>query len=182
MSASHEHDIASTSRSDGVTQIAAATAERGERVDAESYAAMETRLRLIEHRYNALASAGAYILWSTNADGFAEEEAPAWCAFTGQSPEEAAGLGWLDALHPDDRETARRAWLHALAAKELFSGELRIRGAEGIYRTFLVRAVPVLDEGGVVREFVGYCTDISAYKRAEEERAKQAGQLEAMLE
>ncbi len=129
-------------------------------------AVVTAHLRRIEARYHALASAGVHILWSTNADGDAEEDVPSWCAYTGQSPDEMLGSGWLDAIHPDDREATQQAWLRAVATKGPYTGEHRIRAANGDYRTFLVHGVPVLGDDGVILEFVGYCTDISEYKRA----------------
>jgi PAS domain S-box-containing protein len=166
------------------------------RTDAAEESAVARELRRSEERYRALASASAQIVWTTNAAGQVEEDAPAWRAYTGQSLSEVNGLGWLDALHPDDRARASQAWSRAGATKSPYEIEYRIRRADGIYRTFAVRVVPVLEADGSIREWVGAGADITARKEAEEERAQllarerearavvaaQARQLEAIFE
>jgi PAS domain S-box-containing protein len=131
---------------------------------------IEARLRTIERRFAALASTGAHVLWAADAEGHALDDMHSWHAYTGQSAAEMAGTGWLTALHPEDREAQRQAWLRAVATRSAYAGEHRIRGADGVYRAFLVRGVPVLDEHGALREYVGYCTDLSLYTRSDGER------------
>jgi PAS domain S-box-containing protein len=122
-------------------------------------------LKASEERYRTLAEAIGAIVWTTRADGMVED-VPGWREVTGQSPEEVAGLGWLDALHPDDRERTRKAWLGATAAGQPYDIEYRVRGADGRYRWYNGRGVPVRGDGGGVREYVGVCFDIDDRKRA----------------
>ena len=75
----------------------------------------EAAMRASEARYRALAEAIAAVIWTTGPDGRATEM-PQWRALTGQTSEEVRGLGWLDAVHPDDRERARDAWQGCVAA------------------------------------------------------------------
>ncbi len=129
----------------------------------------EEALRLSEERYRSLALATSQIVWSTPANGMVEDM-PAWRAYTGQKIEEMQGWGWADALYPDDLEATRTIWLHCVETKSHYETEYRIRGADGNYRLFAVRGVPVLRSDGSIREWVGTCADIQDRRVAEEER------------
>src|SRR5271157_4686059 len=126
-------------------------------------------LRESEGRYRSLAIATAQIIWTTNPKGEVVEDMPMWRAFTGKSEEELRGLGWVDSLHPEDRERTRAVWSVAVRARSVYETEYRIRKSDGEYRHFAARGVPVLQADGSVREWVGTCTDITERKRAEAE-------------
>ena len=107
------------------------------------------------------------IVWTTAASGEPVAEQPGWSAYTGQTFDQLRGWGWLDAVHPDDRAETTRRWSAAIAARTMFQVEHRLRRHDGEYRHMLVRAVPILDAAGGVREWVGVDTDVDAEKRAE---------------
>src|SRR5579885_134649 len=92
-------------------------------------------------RFHALATVTGQIVWTAHPDGTAEDS-PFWRAYTGQTIDEVLGLGWLDAIHPEDRERTRACWLQAVATKHFFETEYRLRRADGVYHLFLVRGVP----------------------------------------
>ena len=119
-----------------------------------------SRLRRLEERYDALTRASGQIIWVANAGGQAEEDLPSWRAYTGQTPEQARGRGWLDALHPDDRDEVAQMWATALVAGQVYTSYHRIRRHDGVYRAFVVRATPLLAPDGAVREWVGTCGDV----------------------
>lgn len=127
----------------------------------------EADLRASEERYRSLVDAMAQIVWTTTAQGEVED-IPLWRAFTGQSVEEIRGAGWLNALHPDDRRRTAEVWAQAVATRSLYQTEYRIRRADGVYRYFSTRGVPVLEANGQIREWVGTCIDITDRKRSEE--------------
>jgi two-component system sensor histidine kinase/response regulator len=124
-------------------------------------------LRLGEQRYRSLVEATTAIVWNTPASGEFEAEQPRWSDFTGQTFEQLKGWGWLDAVHPDDRPDTARVWSAAIACRSLYQVEHRLRRHDGAYRHMLVRAVPILDERGSIREWVGVHTDVTAQKEAE---------------
>ncbi len=126
-------------------------------------------LRQSEERYRSLVIATAQIVWTTNPEGEVVEDMPMWRAFTGKSEEELRGWGWVDSLHPEDRERTRAVWSEAVRARSVYETEYRIRKSDGEYRHFAARGVPVLQADGSVREWVGTCTDITERKRAEAE-------------
>ncbi|WP_165373587.1 PAS domain S-box protein [Sorangium cellulosum] len=128
----------------------------------------EEALRRSEDRYRCLVEATAETVWITSPDGLTTSESPCWYAMTGQRPEEMLGLGWLESVHPDDRDRTLRRWTHAITTISRYEAEYRVRSADGGYRFTLARAVPVVDRDGRVREWVGMNIDITERKRAEE--------------
>jgi PAS domain S-box-containing protein len=139
----------------------------------------EEALRRGEARYRALVAAAAQIVWTASADGRRPIDTSQWEAFTGQTGSEATWGGWFEAIHPDDRAEAIRAWSEAVAARRPLAAEHRLRRRDGEYRSMEVRAVPVLDEQGRIREWVGAHTDITDRVQAEEQLS-QAQRLQAV--
>ena len=118
-----------------------------------------------ERRFRSLVSAVAAIVWTTPASGEMENEQPAWSEYTGQSFEQLRGWGWLDAVHPDDRALTVEVWTRAVEAIEPYAFEHRVRRYCGAYRWMQVRAAPVLNARGELREWVGIHADIEERKR-----------------
>ncbi len=138
----------------------------------------EERVRHSEERFRLLVDTAATIIWTTDpSKGEFQNPQPRWTAFTGQSFEQARGRGWLEVVHPDDRAHTLEAWLHASATRSPYQLEHRLRRADGAWRHMAVHGVPLLDEDGAVREWVGTHTDITERKQAEE--AMQAARDEA---
>jgi PAS domain S-box-containing protein len=89
-----------------------------------------------------------------------------WREVTGQTRDELLGSGWLDGVHPDDRARVAQRWAEAVRAQDVFAIEYRIRGPQRT-RWLEVRAAPVLDEHGVLEEWVGRAVDVTARREAE---------------
>ena len=87
--------------------------------------------------------------------------------FTGQSADEAQGRGWLQALHPEDRERAEEVLKQALDARLPYETEYRLRRHDGEYRVLAVRGAPVAEDDGTVHEWMGTANDITEAKQAE---------------
>ena len=100
--------------------------------------------------------------------------------YTGLSVDATLGGGWQSAVHPDDLDGHVNKWQVSMASGEPFENEARHRSANGEYRWFLVRAVPLRDESGRIRKWYGTLTDIEDRKQAEQER-ERLRQLEADL-
>lgn len=128
----------------------------------------EEELRRQAERFRALVTATAQIIWTTDPDGWVTEDSSSWRACTGQSYAEWKGWGWLNVIHPEDRERAKEAWTQAVANRSIYVTEYRVRAKDGHYRWMAARGVPVLDQSGGIREWVGMNTDITDRKRVEE--------------
>ncbi len=133
----------------------------------EQFHESEAGLRLGEQRYRSLVEAMTAIVWNTPASGEFEVEQPRWSEFTGQTFAELRHWGWLNAVHPDDQPETARIWSAAVASRSLYVVEHRLRRHDGCYRNMSVRAVPILDECGAIREWVGVHTDVTAQREAE---------------
>ncbi len=85
---------------------------------------------------------------------------------TGQTRAEYEGFGWASAVHPEDAQPSLEAWNQAVAERRMFVFEHRVRRHDGQDRLFSVRAVPVLNADGSIREWVGVHTDITEQRAA----------------
>lgn len=125
-------------------------------------------LRYSETRYRSLVEAAAAIVWTATPEGELDGEQAGWSAYTGQTPDAYRGTGWLDAVHPDDRQAALARWTDAVRERSKYESEHRLLRHDGEYRHMLARGVPLLDDAGEVREWFGLHTDVTALRRARE--------------
>jgi PAS domain S-box-containing protein len=144
-----------------------------------SRAEAQEALERSESRYRSLTLASASIVWIADPAGEIVTDVPSWESYTGQTCPAYRGSGWLDAVHPDDREATMASWHRALVQKDTFSAEYRLRRQDGQYRRVISRGVPVRDSEGTVVEWVGTCTDVEDDRRAAE-HLRQAQRLEAV--
>jgi len=128
-----------------------------------------------EERFRSLVYTSSAIVWQASADGRAQVDHDAWRRFTGVDPGQDEG-GWLEAVHPDDRDRVREAWTEAVATARPYTCQHRIRSHGGGYAWVVARAVPV-PKTGTVREWIGMMTDISDRVRIEQAREQFIGIL-----
>jgi PAS domain S-box-containing protein len=126
--------------------------------------------RVNEARFEVLAELAPAGLFQTDGGGGYVYVNDQWSTITGISREEAAGGGWVAALHPDDRERVSRHWDDAVKLQCEFSSEYRLRLAGGETRWVTAQARPVRDSRGAVVSHVGLITDTTEVKRAAERR------------
>ena len=138
----------------------------------------ERRLRESEERFRILIETSASIVWTASPGGEFTGLQLGWTAFTGQTEDEYAGFGWQQAIHRDDRAEVLVLWQHAVTERRPYETEHRLHRADGEWRIMEARGVPLMDDDGQVREWVGSHTDITERKRAEEElsSAKEAAE------
>jgi two-component system cell cycle sensor histidine kinase/response regulator CckA len=146
----------------------------------------EQALRQSEERYRALVDAASQVVWSWDPRTKTGDLAAAhrwWEDITGQSREEQTngGLGWLEVLHPDDRERIRAAW-DAMLQGSRYHVEYRVRGRDGDYRHIWTRMVPIRDADGNIRELVGMSLETTAKHRAEAALRASEARLRRVLE
>ncbi len=122
--------------------------------------------------YAALTDLVPCVVWTARPDGWVDSANQFWLRYTGLTLEQTYGWGWNTALHPEDLVRVMDVWPRALQAGEQVDVEYRLRrGADGAYRWFLARGVPVRDAEGHIVKWFGTLTDIDEQKRLEEERA-----------
>ncbi|MGZ5568907.1 MAG: PAS domain S-box protein, partial [Limisphaerales bacterium] len=138
-------------------------------------------MRLSEERYRSLVLASAQIVWSTDAAGQVMEDSPSWRAFTGQTVAEMKGRGWLSIVHPRDRARIAEMWEHATRTGSAYQVEFRIRRADSEWRYVTTRGVPVREKDGKIREWVGYCVDITDIKNANDVILKERDFSNALI-
>lgn len=132
-----------------------------------------------ERFFRQLAEALPQIVWIVEPDGSLAYTNQQGSNFSGRSLDEMQGWQRINVLHPDDRATSLAAWEQAFATSEPYEVQVRMQDAEGNYRWFLNRAVPIRDAQGNVVKWFGTSTDLDELKRDEE--AKRLKEVEARL-
>lgn len=135
-----------------------------------------------EEEFRTLAEAMPQIVWVTRPDGWNIYFNQRWVDYTGMTLEESSGHRWSAPFHPDDRQHAWDAWQLAIATGGRYDLECRLRRADGIYRWWLIRGVPLKDSSGTILKWLGTCTDIHDMKQAEAEIVRLNVNLEQKVE
>jgi PAS domain S-box-containing protein len=118
--------------------------------------------------FRAVAESIPQLVWSTTPDGYHDYYNERWYDYTGMPREGAQGWNWKNFLHADDYDRAAEAWSRSLATGEPYEIEYRVkRAADGMYRWFIGRALPMRDAGGRIVRWFGTCTDIDDHRRRE---------------
>ncbi len=112
--------------------------------------------------FRVIADAVPQMMWSALPDGWIDWYNARWYDYTGQTREDAAGWGWQAVHHPDDLPGVMEQWPGSIASGQPFEMEFRLRGADGAFRWFLTRAIPMRDADGAIVRWYGSNTDIDA--------------------
>ncbi len=139
-------------------------------------------VRESEDRFRNMADHAPVMMWVTDPQGNCTYLNRQWYAFTGQTREEAEGLGWLDATHPDDMAEAGRIFLKANAAAVPFRLEYRLRCADGSYRWAIDAASPRFGHDGAFLGYIGSVIDIDERRTAEDSLRHANALLAAVME
>jgi PAS domain S-box-containing protein len=126
-------------------------------------------LRDSERLYRAIGESIDYGVWVCDPEGHNIYHSESFLRLVGKTADELRGLGWIDVLHPDEREENARAWKECARAGAMWSSEQRVRGADGQWHPILARAVPVRGERGEIEAWAGISLDISEIKNVENE-------------
>jgi PAS domain S-box-containing protein len=129
----------------------------------------EDHLQESEEAFRILAELVPQLVWMCLPDGMNVYFNQRWVDYTGLTLEKSYGRGWNDPFHRDDKQAAWDAWNRAVATGGEYAVECRLLGADGGYRWFLTRGLPLRDGAGFIVKWFGTCTDIDDLKRAEAE-------------
>jgi PAS domain S-box-containing protein len=126
-------------------------------------------LKASEERYRFLAESIPAIVWTANPDGAMDYYNQQWTDYTGRPLTESVQWGWLESLHPDDRQRTLDSWQQAIRHECGYDVEHRIRRRDGNYCWFRTRAVAFRDSDGQLSKWFGTTFDINDQKRALED-------------
>lgn len=122
-----------------------------------------------------------HFVWTCLPDGRCNYLSPQWLEYTGRPEAEQLGYGWLEQVHPDDRETTDRKWAEAAARSNVFDTEFRLRKHDGTYRWFKTRAVAIRDADGTLLRWIGSNTDVQELHEARENLEGRVAERTAAL-
>jgi PAS domain S-box-containing protein len=138
--------------------------------DIEEQKRAETSVRESEERFRVLANTAPVMIWMSGPDKRRYWFNKPWLEFTGRTLDQESGDGWLEGVHPADREFCARAHEQAFDARRTLTIEFRLRHHDGGYRWILDTGVPRFTSHGQFSGFVGSSIDIHDRKQAEQER------------
>ncbi len=127
----------------------------------------EEVLRNEEKRLRDLLEALPQLFWTCKPEGPCDYLSRQWVDYTGIEESGQLGYGWLDQLHPDDRERAISVWNEKVKSGDSFDLEFRIRRSDGNYHWFQTRAVPIRNTDHRIIRWLGSNTDIDSIRKAE---------------
>ncbi len=139
---------------------------------AAQLAAVNTELKESEQRFRSLSASSPVGIFLTDVEGRCTYANPRFQAICGFTFEQSLGEGWMESVHPDDRDRVMAYWRAWILTKCDHSDEFRIQTPEGIIRWVHVRGSPMLSAQGQLLGQVGTVEDITERKQAEEARAQ----------
>ncbi len=136
-------------------------------------------IRRSEQYFRTMADAAPAMVWVTDVNHQCTFLSRGWVQFTGQPQSEGLGIGWLNMVHPDDREESTRVVMASLHQQVSFAYDYRLRTASGEYRWAIDAGRPRFDETGNFLGYVGSVIDVQDRRVAEESLRQRAAELEA---
>ena len=128
----------------------------------------ETALQESELRFRTMANAMPQLAWIAQADGQLFWYNQRWYDYTGTVPEQMEGWGWQSVHDPSELPKVLERWQVSIATGEPFDMIFPLRGADGVFRPFLTRVIPMKDAAGRIMQWFGTNTDVSELKRVEQ--------------
>ena len=128
---------------------------------------LNQELQAAESRQRMLINTISAVVWSLSPTGELSQCTPPWHEFTGLSQEAMQGMGWLDALHPSDRNQAKKRLQESLATLKPYEDEFRVRKADGKTCYLAARGVPLQVEKGNANAWYGLFVDITRQKSSD---------------
>jgi len=131
---------------------------------------------------DAIVQTAPDIIFSRQADGSRDYISGRFYDYTGAAAGTAVGLGWMEYIHPDDKPATLEHWVQCVKSGVMYESEYRLRRADGQYRWFRARAVPLRDGEGQILKWYGTCSDIHDSKLLEQSIRDSAVQLEKLVD
>jgi len=159
-------------------------AERTDELErrAEALQQLNSELARKNQELDAIVRTAPDIIFSRQADGARDYISDRFYEYAGAEVGSANGFGWLDFVHPEDRERSMAHWMHCVQSGDNYESEYRMRGRDGQYRWFRARAVPIRDLEGNIVKWYGTCSDIHDSKLLEQSIRDSAVELERLVD
>jgi PAS domain S-box-containing protein len=135
-------------------------------IDITARKAAQAELARSEAEFRTFSQAMPNHVWAAPPDGQLNWFNDRVYEYSGAALGALDGTGWVEMVHPDDRDAAGQRWAAALLAGEVYQTEFRLRRADGLYRWHLARALPIRDTDGQIVRWIGTNTDIEDQKTA----------------
>ena len=142
---------------------------------------IERELQDSEDRFKLLIEAIPQQVWTVRTDGALDYVNRRILEYFKRSFEQMIGWGWDDVIHPDDMADMLAHWQRALENGEPYETEFRLRRSDGVYRWYLVRALPLRDAENRIVKWLGTNTDITERKETIAELQKTQARLQLVL-
>jgi len=136
----------------------------------QAVTARTQQLRQSEERFKKLCNFSPFGIFETDPDGRCSYTNPRWNEISGRSREENVGLGWSQAIHPEERQSTLAAWKAAAESGSEWSSEIRLLSPSGQVRWGQMVTAPMFSASGALLGYVGTVEDITARKTIEGER------------
>lgn len=128
------------------------------------YKVLVTAMPQVEELLCVLADTAPVMIWMAGCDAVCNYFNSAWLEFTGRSHSAEVGVGWLEGVHPEDRQQCQDQYISALKRHKKFSRQYRLRRADGEYRWILDTVTSRFTANGCFAGYIGYCVDITDVK------------------
>lgn len=142
----------------------------------------EEALRESEERFRSLADSAPVLIWMSGPDKKGIYFNRSWLDFMGHTLEQELGDGWLDSVHPDDRESGLGPCTAAFMQRTRFRTMFRLRRADGEYRWMLDTGIPRFAPDGTFLGFIGSCVDLTAIKSAQDAHERERELLQTIID
>jgi PAS domain S-box-containing protein len=150
--------------------------------DASASRALEVALLDQASELKQMADSLPSLVWGARPDGMCDYVSRQWPRFTGAPDTDQLGFGWIEQLHPEDREAVREEWRRAVRTGTPFEVECRMRNAGGEYRWFKGRSIPIRNSQGEILKWYGTFSDVNEAKRGLRTRTGDLNRLSSVLE
>ncbi|WP_164104663.1 hybrid sensor histidine kinase/response regulator [Candidatus Laterigemmans baculatus] len=138
----------------------------------------ELQIQASEQRFRQMANTAPVVIWVTDVSGYCTFINEHWARLVGQSVEQALGFGWLERIHPEDRELAKSQFVAATERKSDLQLEYRFLDHANNYRWAIAAGRPRFNRDGTFDAYIGCVVDITEH-RLLEERLRQSQKMEA---
>ncbi|HEX2976127.1 MAG TPA: PAS domain S-box protein [Bacteroidales bacterium] len=142
----------------------------------------ELRLKESKERFKQLANSIPQLAWIARSDGYILWFNQRWYEYTGTTPEQMVGWGWRSVHNPDILPEVLNLYKESINTGMPFEMVFPLKSADGEFRDFLTKSIPIKDKKGNVEQWFGTNTDISDLKKVENELKLSKEKLSIALE